>query len=54
MKPTWKHGVGLGLVISAILVVFLLVKQDTFTPVVEESPSIQPEPKLSFLLVVLT
>jgi hypothetical protein len=44
MKPTWKHGVGLGVVISAIIIVFLIVKQDTVAPVIVESPSIQPEP----------
>lgn len=43
--PTWKHGVGLGLIISAVLVVFLLVNQDNDTPVTLQNSDVQQEPE---------
>ncbi len=44
MVPTWKHGVGLGLIISTILLVIIIVRRGETTPVTVEPPITQSEP----------
>ena len=43
MVPTWKHGIGLGLFIGLIFVVFLVFEQDAVAPTIVDIETVQPE-----------
>ena len=43
MVPTWRHGIGLGLFIGLIFVVFLVFEQDAVAPTVVDIETVQSE-----------
>jgi len=43
MVPTWRHGIGLGLFIGLIFVVFLVFEQDAVAPTIVDIETVQPE-----------